>query len=70
MIIVTDGSGFIGNNIVKGLNDKRLYDSLIVDNLGKSEKFRNLVGLRYRDYQYNSDFWEAVTKGCWDNSLC
>jgi ADP-L-glycero-D-manno-heptose 6-epimerase len=67
MIIVTGGAGFIGSNLVKGLNDKGLRDILIIDNLGKGEKFRNLVGLRYRDYQHKSDFFTALMQGCFDN---
>ena len=33
MIIVTGGAGFIGSNIVKGLNDRGRDDILVVDNL-------------------------------------
>ena len=33
MIIVTGGAGFIGSNIVKGLNERGREDVLIVDNL-------------------------------------
>lgn len=67
MIIVTGGAGFIGSNLVKGLNAKGFHDILIVDNLGKGEKFRNLVGLRYRDYQHKNDFIAALTTGRFDD---
>jgi ADP-L-glycero-D-manno-heptose 6-epimerase len=67
MIIVTGGAGFIGSNLVKGLNEKKYQDILIVDNLGHSEKFRNLVGLRYSDYQHKQDFIENLTAGGFDN---
>ena len=33
MIIVTGGAGFIGSNIVRGLNERGREDVLIVDNL-------------------------------------
>lgn len=63
MIIVTGGAGFIGSNLVKGLNEKGYTDILIVDNLGQSEKFRNLVGLRYTDYVQKNDFLAGIKEG-------
>lgn len=51
--IVTGGAGFIGSNIVEALNQRGESDILVVDILGKDEKWRNLVGLSYADY------WEA-----------
>ena len=44
MIIVTGGAGFIGSNIVKGLNDRGREDVLIVDNLTNMVKFKNIQG--------------------------
>lgn len=48
--IVTGGAGFIGSNIVAALNAGGEDDILVVDILGKDEKWKNLVGLRYTDY--------------------
>lgn len=56
MIIVTGGAGFIGSNIVKGLNERGISDILLVDEFGSDEKYRNLVGLRYADYRHKDDF--------------
>ena len=39
MIIVTGGAGFIGANIVKGLNDRGREDVIVFDNLQNGEKF-------------------------------
>jgi len=50
MIIVTGGAGFIGSNIVRGLNRLGYHDILIVDDLHKGEKSRNMNALRFRDY--------------------
>jgi ADP-L-glycero-D-manno-heptose 6-epimerase len=54
--IVTGGAGFIGSNIVAALNERGEDDILIVDILGKDEKWKNLVGLRYADYMEASAF--------------
>jgi len=58
MIVVTGGAGFIGSNIVKGLNDKGRDDILIVDNLEKSEKHLNLNRLEFVDYIDKTGFFE------------
>lgn len=50
MILVTGGAGFIGSNIVKGLND-RGYDKIIIaDDLTDSRKHKNMNKLKFTDY--------------------
>ena len=49
MIIVTGGAGFIGSNIVKGLNERGRDDILVVDNLTNMAKFKNIQGLKVWD---------------------
>lgn len=62
-LIVTGAAGFIGCNLVEALN-KRGYDNLLlVDHLGSSQKWRNLVGLKYSDYLDRQAFIEQVDKG-------
>lgn len=61
MIVVTGGAGFIGSNIVKALNDIGENDILIVDDLGKSEKYKNLIGLDFTDYIHCDDFFNYIT---------
>lgn len=56
MIIVTGGAGFIGSNIVKGLNEKGYSNILIVDNLGQTQKYLNLNRLKFADYIDKADF--------------
>lgn len=58
--IVTGGAGFIGSNLVAALNERGEEDILIVDHLGKTAKWRNLVGLRYTDYWDRDDFRFAL----------
>lgn len=60
MIIVTGGAGFIGSNIVKGLNRLGRTDILIVDNLKNGHKFRNLVDLDFIDFMDKEDFLVRV----------
>lgn len=49
MILVTGGAGFIGSCIVRHLNEQNLQNIIIVDDLGKNEKWKNLVGKQYKD---------------------
>ncbi|MDY0213333.1 MAG: ADP-glyceromanno-heptose 6-epimerase [Desulfuromonadaceae bacterium] len=56
MIIVTGGAGFIGSALVWRLNQLGYDNIVIVDSLGTSEKWRNLVPLRYADYVEKDDF--------------
>ena len=63
MIIVTGGAGFIGSNIVKGLNDRGRDDILVVDNLTNMVKFKNIQGLKVMVYMDKMDFSEALKAG-------
>ncbi len=63
MIIVTGGAGFIGSNIVRGLNEQGREDIVIVDNLGTSLKFRNMNPLRYADFLHKHDFLRRLQAG-------
>ena len=67
MIIVTGGAGFIGSNIVKALNERGRSEILIVDNLGKGEKYKNLIGLKFYDYIQREDFLKSVIEGEFDD---
>jgi len=55
MILVTGGAGFIGSNIVRGLNLRGVSDILVVDNLRNVDKHRNLNRLRFADVADKSD---------------
>lgn len=66
MIIVTGGAGFIGSNLVAGLNSRGISDILVVDSMGNSGKFKNLRGLEFSDYLEKSEFREALVKGLFD----
>ncbi|MHC1714488.1 MAG: ADP-glyceromanno-heptose 6-epimerase [Acidaminococcaceae bacterium] len=68
MIIVTGGAGFIGSNIVKGLNDRGREDVLIVDNLTNMVKFKNIQGLKALDYMDKQNFIDAIKNGKFDDT--
>lgn len=63
MIIVTGGAGFIGSNIVKGLNERGIDDILVVDNLTNMVKFKNIQGLKVHDYLDKHAFLAALQAG-------
>lgn len=56
MIIVTGAAGFIGSNLIKGLNRKGYTDILAVDDLTDGKKFKNLVKCEIADYRDYGDF--------------
>jgi ADP-L-glycero-D-manno-heptose 6-epimerase len=62
MYVVTGGAGFIGSNLIRGLNANGIDDILVVDNLKKSGKFTNLVGCRILDYMDKGDFLRLIEK--------
>lgn len=62
MIVVTGGAGFIGSNIVQGLNRSGVEDIIVVDNLKYGEKHLNLNSLRFADYIDKDDFLVALPK--------
>lgn len=66
MLIVTGGAGFIGSNLVKRLNEQGHTDLLVVDNLSRSEKFRNLADLIIADYMDKRDFRARLDSGRFD----
>jgi ADP-L-glycero-D-manno-heptose 6-epimerase len=63
MIIVTGGAGFIGSNIVRGLNERGRTDILVVDELTDSAKFRNLLDCEILDYLDKDDFIDQLQRG-------
>jgi ADP-L-glycero-D-manno-heptose 6-epimerase len=62
MIIVTGGAGFIGSNLVKGLNEEGHEDILVVDDLTDGHKFKNLIDCQISDYLDKDDFLEQFNE--------
>lgn len=55
-IIVTGGAGFIGSAVVWRLNQLGYDDILVVDRMDETDKWKNLVPLRFADYLDAEDF--------------
>lgn len=62
MIIVTGGAGFIGSNIVKGLNQRGIKDIIVVDELTDGTKFAHLTDCEIADYLDKDVFLRLIEK--------
>ena len=69
MILVTGGAGFIGSAWVWHLNQLGETDIVIVDHLGTSDKWRNLVPLHYADYIEKDDFLIRLKAGLYEGQF-
>lgn len=63
MIVVTGGAGFIGSAVVWRLNKLGEDDILIVDELGTDDKWKNLVGLKFKDFVNKHVYLEEIVEG-------
>ncbi|MFN0064805.1 MAG: ADP-glyceromanno-heptose 6-epimerase [Chlamydiales bacterium] len=57
-VLLTGGAGFIGSNVLKSLNDMGIDNIVVVDNLGESEKWKNLVGKSYEELLHKSQLFD------------
>lgn len=62
-VVVTGAAGFIGSNIVKGLNARGIDNIIAVDDLSDGDKFRNLADLRIADYVDADMFYDLFAEG-------
>ncbi|WP_454689439.1 ADP-glyceromanno-heptose 6-epimerase [Achromobacter aloeverae] len=63
MIVVTGAAGFIGSNLVRGLNRRGIRDVIAVDDLTEGDKFVNLVDCQIVDYMDKDAFRRRVQSG-------
>ena len=61
--IVTGAAGFVGANIIQGLNARGIKNIIAVDELNPADKYRNLADLEIADYFDKSEFLSAFSKG-------
>jgi ADP-L-glycero-D-manno-heptose 6-epimerase len=62
-VVVTGAAGFIGSNIIKGLNARGINNIIAVDDLTQGDKFLNLVDLSIADYVDAKVFYDKFTAG-------
>lgn len=60
MIIVTGAAGFIGSNIIKGLNERGMEEIIAVDDLTDGSKYKNLVDCKIADYLDKHEFLQQL----------
>jgi ADP-L-glycero-D-manno-heptose 6-epimerase len=69
LIVVTGAAGFIGSNIVRGLNARGARRVLAVDDLTDGDKFRNLVDCDLCDYLDREEFLARLEAGDLDDEI-
>lgn len=57
MLLVTGGAGFIGSNVIAGLNAAGRSDIAVNDTLGSDEKWRNLAKRQFADIVAPAELW-------------
>lgn len=62
MIVVTGAAGFIGSNLIRALNARGERDIIAVDNLTRSDKFRNLTDCEIADYVDKTEFLSMLPR--------
>jgi ADP-L-glycero-D-manno-heptose 6-epimerase len=64
-LIVTGAAGFIGSNIIQGLNARGISNIIAVDDLRDGDKFRNLADLQIADYVDHAVFYDRFSNGAY-----
>ncbi len=58
LVILTGGAGFIGSCILKRLNEKNINNIIVVDEMGHSPKWQNLVGKKFLEYMHKDQLFD------------
>jgi len=62
-VVVTGAAGFIGSNLVLGLNAIGIDNVIAVDDLTDGTKYRNLLGTKLSDYFDKTEFYDRFARG-------
>lgn len=62
-VVVTGAAGFIGSNLIRGLNSIGIDDVIAVDELTDGAKYRNLLGAELSDYFDKDEFYARFARG-------
>ena len=68
-IVVTGAAGFVGANLVRGLNARGESGIIAVDNLTRADKFRNLADCEIADYLDKEEFLVRLAAGDFDDDV-
>ena len=61
-IVVTGAAGFIGSNLIAGLNQRGINRIIAVDDLTDGSKCQNLADLQIIDYVDSSEFYDRLAQ--------
>jgi len=68
-ILITGGAGFIGSNILRALNRRDINDVVVVDNVGGTDKYKNLIDCNFDQYLDKEEFRSQLSCGVWDRRI-
>ena len=60
MILITGAAGFIGSAVAAALNLQGRSDLLLCDRFGKKDKWKNVIGLKYRFFINRDDLFDFL----------
>lgn len=60
MIILTGGAGFIGSCVLAELNKNDYQNIIVVDNLGTTDKWKNLANKKFTQFIHKTKFREQI----------
>lgn len=61
-VVVTGAAGFIGSNIIRGLNARGIINVIAVDDMTQGDKFLNLRDLEIEDYVDADEFYSLFAE--------
>ena len=69
MILITGAAGFIGSVIAAALNQRGRQDLVLCDDFDASDKWRNLLGLRFQEYVEWPELFDVLECAPWQAKI-